>query len=66
MFVWEFSAASILDQLMDWIYGMMVGFLSDFFAMMNGMGAELFELPWVEGIVSFFSIRDALEWAARI
>ena len=55
MFVWEFSAASILDQLMDWIYGMMVGFLSDFFAMMNGMGAELFELPWVEGIVSFFS-----------
>ena len=55
MFVWEFSAASILDQLMDWIYGMMVGFLSDFFAMMNSMGAELFELPWVEGIVSFFS-----------
>jgi hypothetical protein len=55
VFVWEFSAANILDQLMDWIYGMMVGFLSDFFAMMNSMGAELFELPWVEGIVSFFS-----------
>ena len=55
MFVWEFSAANILDQLMDWIYGMMVGFLSDFFAMMNSMGAELFKLPWVEGIVSFFS-----------
>lgn len=55
MFIWEFSAGSILDQLMDWIYGTMIGFLSEFFSMMNGMGAELFRLPWVEGIIAFFS-----------
>ncbi len=55
MFIWEFSAGSVLDQMMDWLYGMLMGFLSEFLAMMNGMGAELFALPWVEAIVLFFS-----------
>lgn len=55
MFIWEFSAGSVLDQMMDWLYGMLIGFLSEFLAMMNGMGAELFALPWVEAIVLFFS-----------
>lgn len=55
MFIWEFSAGSVLDQMMDWLYGMLIGFLSEFLTMMNGMGAELFELSWVEAIVLFFS-----------
>ena len=55
MFIWDFAAGSILDQIMDWLYGMLVGFLGEFFAMMNGMGAELFDLPWVEALVLFFS-----------
>ena len=55
MFLWDFAAGSILDQIMDWLYTMLMGFLSEFFAMMNGMGAELFELPWVEAVVLFFS-----------
>lgn len=55
MFIWDFTAGSILDQMMDWIYRMLVGFLAEFFAMMNGMGAELFQLPWVEALVLFFS-----------
>ena len=55
MFIWEFSAGSVLDQMMDWLYGMLIGFLSEFLAMMNGMGAELFALSWVEAIVLFFS-----------
>ncbi len=55
MFIWDFAAGSILDQIMDWLYSMLVGFLSEFFAMMNGMGAELFDLPWVEALVLFFS-----------
>ena len=32
---------------MDWIYGQIVGFLGNFFALMGNMGVELFELEWV-------------------
>lgn len=55
MFIWDFTAGSILDQIMDWLYSMLVGFLSEFFTMMNGMGADLFELSWVAALVLFFS-----------
>ena len=40
---------------MDWIYGQIVGFLGNFFALMGNMGVELFELDWVNAIVLFFS-----------
>lgn len=45
----------VLGQVFDWIYAKIVEFLSEFFTMMNGMGAELFELVWVQAIVEFFS-----------
>ena len=45
---------------MDWIYGQIVGFLGNFFALMGNMGVELFELDWVNAIVQFFS---RLGWA---
>ncbi len=41
--------------MFDWIYSKIVEFLGEFLTMMNGMGAELFEMPWVEAIVTFFS-----------
>lgn len=44
-----------MDQLVDWIYGQIVGFLGNFFALMGNMGVELFELDWVNAIVLFFS-----------
>lgn len=49
-----------MDQLVDWIYGQIVGFLGNFFALMGNMGVELFELDWVNAIVLFFS---RLGWA---
>ena len=55
MFIWDFAAGSVLDQIMDWIYSLLIGFLSEFFTMMNGMGADLFELPWVAALILFFS-----------
>ena len=55
MFIWDFAAGSVLDQMMDWIYSLLIGFLSEFFTMMNGMGADLFELPWVMALILFFS-----------
>lgn len=54
MFIFDFVADTVLDQIVDWIYGKIVGFLSEFFAMMNNMGVELFELPWVQAVTAFF------------
>ena len=44
-----------MDNLIDWFYGQVVGFLGNFFASMGNMGVELFELEWVQAVVRFFS-----------
>lgn len=49
-----------MDQVIDWIYGQIVGFLGNFFAEMGNMGVELFDMTWVQSIVLFFSY---LGWA---
>lgn len=49
-----------MDQILDWVYGKLVGFLADFFAQMGNMGVELFEMSWIQSIVLFFSY---LAWA---
>ena len=49
-----------MDNLIDWFYGQLVGFLGNFFAEMGSMGVELFELEWVQAVVLFFS---RLAWA---
>lgn len=49
-----------MDNLIDWFYGQLVGFLGNFFAEMGNMGVELFELEWVQAVVLFFS---RLAWA---
>lgn len=54
MFIFDFVAETVLDQIIDWLYGKIIGFLNDFFAMMNNMGVELFDLPWVNAITTFF------------
>lgn len=55
MFIWDFVADTVLGQIVDWIYGQMIGFLGNFFSLMGQMGAEMFELVWVKAIVLFFS-----------
>lgn len=60
MFIWDFVANTVLGQILDWFYGQIVGFLGNFFAEMGSMGAELFDMNWVQSIVLFFSY---LGWA---
>lgn len=60
MFIWDFVADKILGQIVDWFYGQVVGFLGNFFSEMGSMGAELFEMNWVQSVVLFFSY---LGWA---
>ena len=60
IFIWDFVASTVMDNLIDWFYGQVVGFLGNFFAEMGNMGVELFDLEWVQAIVLFFS---QLAWA---
>lgn len=60
MFIWDFAAGTVLNEILDWIYGQIIGFLGNFFSQMGNMGVELFELSWVQSIVLFFSY---LAWA---
>ena len=60
MFIWDFLLGDVMDQIIDWVYGQVIGFLGDFFAQMGNMGVELFEMSWVQSIVLFFSY---LAWA---
>ncbi len=60
MFIWDFVAEQIFDQIMDWIHSQIVSFLGEFFGMINNMGADLFEFVWVKAIVMFFGY---LAWA---
>ena len=60
MFIWDFVLDTVMDQFLDWIYGQIIGFLGNFFSQMGNMGAELFDMSWVQSIVLFFSY---LAWA---
>ena len=60
MFIWDFVASTVLDNILDWIFAQIVGFLSNFFAQMGDMGVEVFDLPWVQTVIDFFS---RLGWA---
>ena len=63
LFIWDFVADTVLGQILDWIYGQVMGFLGNIFAEMGNMGADLFELNWVQSIVLFFSY---LGWALYV
>ena len=63
MFIWDFVADTVLGQILDWIYIEVVWFLCDFFIAMGNMGADLFEMSWVQSIVLFFSY---LAWALYV
>ena len=55
MFIWDFVMGDVMDQIINWFYGHLVGFLADFFAQMGNMGVELFDMTWVQSIVLFFT-----------
>ncbi|CUX32159.1 hypothetical protein BN3590_00777 [Clostridium sp. C105KSO15] len=63
MFIWDFVADTVLGQIIDWIYGQIIGFLANFFGEMGNMGADLFSMSWVQSIVLFFVY---LAWALYV
>ncbi|WP_278626800.1 conjugal transfer protein TrbL family protein [Thomasclavelia cocleata] len=56
MFIWDFVADAVMGQIVDWIYGKVLEFLSEFFSMMGGMGSELFNYDFVRVILEIFRL----------
>ena len=53
---WQSVSSAIWDRFLSWIYAMTYGAMADFFTLMSGIGAELFELKWVTAALEFFSL----------
>lgn len=54
MFIWDFVASAVFDQILDWIHASLVDLFSDFFTMINQMGVEIFEFTWIQALLLFF------------
>ena len=46
----------VFDWFLDWIYGKVMEFIQKFFTYLSGMGAEIFELSWIQAVVEFFRL----------
>ena len=54
--VWRTISSGIFDVFFKWIYQLIFDGIADFFTMMGNLGTELFDLPWVESCLKFFSL----------
>ena len=54
--VWNALTSTIWNVFLKWIYEAVFKAIGDFFTMMAGMGAELFELPWIQAFLKLFSL----------
>ena len=49
-------STSIFDSLVKWLYETVYNALADFFTTMGNMGAQVFELDWVQACVKLFTL----------
>lgn len=47
---------AIFDSMLQWMYEIIYGAVADFFTMMGGMGADIFDLAWVKATIRLFSL----------
>ncbi len=52
----EALANSIFEAMLRWLYETFYGAIADFFEMMGNMGADLFNLSWVQATVQLFTL----------
>lgn len=50
--VWETVSGSIWGVFMNWLYTSVYNALADFFTMMTELGANLFDLSWVQAALN--------------
>ncbi len=53
---WQNISDSVWSKFLSWLYNLIYSGLSEFFSVMTGMGAELFNLAWVQAALKFFSL----------
>ena len=53
---WESISSSVWDALLGWVYQAIYSALADFFTLISNMGAELFNLSWVQATIKLFSL----------
>ncbi len=46
----------VFDWFFDWIYSKVLEFVQEFFTYISGMGAEIFELGWIQALLEFFRL----------
>ncbi len=52
----ETISRTIWTTMMTWLYDTVYGAIADFFTMMGNMGAEIFDLKWVQATVHLFTL----------
>lgn len=52
----EALSKTIWTTMLHWLYDTIYGGVADFFTLMGNMGAELFDLPWVQATVRLFTL----------
>ncbi|OQB13452.1 MAG: hypothetical protein BWY15_01749 [Firmicutes bacterium ADurb.Bin193] len=44
----------VFEWFMNWLYGEIMKFIQDFFTNMASMGADIFDLAWIQAVIHFF------------
>lgn len=57
---------AIFDAILQWFYTIIYGAVADFFTMIGNMGAEIFELSWVQATVELFTLFGWALFAAGV
>ena len=52
----EQISTAIWNTMVQWFYETIYGAVADFFSMMGGMGAEIFDLDWVNATIKLFTL----------
>ena len=52
----EQISTAIWNTMIQWFYETIYGAVADFFSMMGGMGAEIFDLDWVNATIKLFTL----------
>lgn len=55
MFLLDFAVGTLMEDLLDWVYGCVVSFLNVFFMQINGMGTELFGTIYAKALILLFA-----------
>ena len=57
---------AIWDAMLKWFYETIYGAVADFFAMMGNMGADIFDLDWVQATIKLFTLFGWSLFAAGV